>query len=281
MSAIGESIRRRHGGRRRPPQGPRPPLRWGRIALYGVLGALAAFGIGYALAVLALFPAPAAAAPGIAVPRLVGQDTFFARDALADRGLRLGNITQLPDPAAAVGTVVAQDALAGQQLRRGATVNLAVSSGPARAVLPNVAGYAAPRAAALLTALGFQVTQQLAPDATPAGRVVRLAPAPGIEYDLPAGILLTVSSGPPPPADTTAPTDSTAADSARTITPATGAAPAGAASAGAAPAPARPAPGAPPAPAGGPAPRSAPRDTTRHGAGAGVPGHGAGLVPGR
>ena len=211
-SAIGDSIRRRHGSPR--PTRPGDGVRWGRWVLIGLGGALAAFGIGYALAVLVLFPAPPAAAPGIVVPRIVGVDTTFATRTLAARGLRLGAVTPIPDPAAAAGMIVAQDALAGQQLRRGATVNVAVSSGPVHAVLPNVAGLGAARAQALLTALGFQVSQQTAQGNAPAGEVLRVEPAPGVAYDVPAQAVLIVSTGPPPP-DSTAAADSTvAADSA-------------------------------------------------------------------
>jgi serine/threonine-protein kinase len=181
------------------------------VVAYGLLGALLAFGLGYAVAVLLLFPAPADAAPGIVVPRLLGQDSAWAERALAARGLRLGTVTALPDPAAAAGQIVAQDALPGQQLRRGALVHVAVSSGAARATLPNVTGYTASRATALLSALGFQPTQQVVPGDLPAGRVVGISPAPGLEYDLPARVLLTVSAGPPAP-DTMPRADSAAAD---------------------------------------------------------------------
>ncbi len=209
-SLVGDSIRRRHGA---PKPVRRVDIRWGRVVLFAMGGALAAFGIGYLVAVFVLFPAPAAAAPGIVVPRLVGVDTSFATRTLAGRGLRLGTITAIPDPAAAAGLIVAQDALAGQQLRRGATVNVAMSSGPVQAVLPNVAGYAAPRAQALLTALGFQVSQQTAPGDAPAGQVLRTEPAGGLSYDVPAQVLLIVSTG-PPPVDSAAVADSIAADSA-------------------------------------------------------------------
>lgn len=216
---IGDSIRRRQGGARRPPRAERPPVRWARITLFGLLAGVAAFGIGYAVAVLLLFPAPAADEPGIAVPSLVGRDSLSAGSALGRLGLHLGAVTPLPDPAAAAGTIVAQDALAGQQLRRGGVVNVAVSSGPARAVLPNVSGYAASRATALLGALGFQVSQQQAPDPAPAGRVVRVSPGPGLEYELPASVLLTVSAGPPPPDTTLLPDSTAAADSGRATPP--------------------------------------------------------------
>lgn len=216
-SAIGDSIRRRHGSPR--PTRSAAGVRWGRVALIALGGVLAAFGLGYALAVLVLFPAPPEAAPGIVVPRVVGVDTTFAARTLAARGLRLGTVTAIPDASVAAGMIVAQDALAGQQLRRGATVNVAVSSGPVRTVLPDVTGLAAARAQALLTALGFQVAQQTSPGDRPAGEVLRVEPAAGVAYDVPAQATLIVSTGPPP--DSTAVRDSTAAaDSAATTPPA-------------------------------------------------------------
>lgn len=205
---VGESIRRRRSRRARTGGAPR---RWPRLLLISLAAAAVAFGLGYLLAVFVLFPAPPAATPGIVVPNLVGQDTVGAATQLAARGLRLGTVTGLPDPAVAPGAVVAQDALAGQQLRRGAQVNVAVSTGPVRATLPEVTGFPLARAAALLAALGFQATQQLVPAAAAAGTVVGVSPDPGGIYDVPAPVLLTVSSG-PPPQDSTAVPDSTRAD---------------------------------------------------------------------
>jgi hypothetical protein len=201
-STIGDSIRRRHGAA--PQRAPGQRLRWGRIALFGLGGAAVAFGLGYVLAVFVLFPAPPLSAPGIVVPRLLGQDTGYAGRVLAQARLRLGSVTEVPDPGTAAGAVVAQDALPGQQLRAGATVNVAVSSGAATAVLPDVTGYAAPRAAALLAALGFKVTQVSVPANAAAGLVAGISPQPGVAYDLPAQVILSVSAGPPPDTTTTA-----------------------------------------------------------------------------
>lgn len=209
-AAVGDSIRRRQRRPRPPRPDGRARRRWPRLLLMGLATAAVAFGLGYAVAVLFLFPAPAAAAPGIVVPSLVGQDTLGAARQLAARGLSLGTVTALPDPAVAPGGIVAQDALAGQQLRRGAEVNVAVSTGPARATLPDVTGFPVARAAALLAALGFQASQQAAPSPAAAGNVIAVSPAPGGVYELPAAVLLTVSSG-PPPQDSAAVADTAAA----------------------------------------------------------------------
>ncbi|HET9985133.1 MAG TPA: PASTA domain-containing protein [Longimicrobiales bacterium] len=170
--------------------------------------AAACFGVGYLLAVFVLFPAPEAPTDGVAVPKLVGQDSAYAAQALARLRLRVAEATPLPDPEAPAGIIVAQDPLPGQQLRAGDAVRIAISSGPPLATLPEVGGLAAARAQALLESLGFRVTQQVESALSPAGTVTRTDPRAGLPYTLPQDVRLFVSTGPPTqPVDTLPPAD--------------------------------------------------------------------------
>lgn len=185
---------------------PRP--RWRRMVGMAIAAAAAAFGLGYAVAVFVLFPAPEATTRGVAVPKLVGQDSAFAAQALARVQLRLGEATPLPDPDAPPGVVVAQDPLPGQQLPPGEAVRVAVSTGPAQATLPDVVGMSAARAQALLESLGFRVVPRVDSAFAPAGTVTRTEPRAEVPYELPQEVELFVSAGPPPqPQDTLAPVD--------------------------------------------------------------------------
>jgi beta-lactam-binding protein with PASTA domain len=205
---LGDSIRRR-----REPVGWRPigAVRWLGIAL---AAGLIAFGTGYAVATVILFPAPPENGAGIPVPALAGRRLEEAERQLREHGLEVGDVLELPHPDQPVGVVVAQSPLPGQQLRPGARVSLGVSSGPPRARVPDVAGLTAERAAALARMIGFQVSQREEESEAPVGTVIRVEPAPGTEHVVPAPLVLVVSSGPPLP-----PPDSAVADSLDTLVP--------------------------------------------------------------
>ncbi len=201
---LGDSIRRRRGGKgtgARPAPRRRRPRTWGgfpwrRWIVTGLAVTLAAFAIGYAFAVLVLFPAPPAPSDQVEVPRLVGGDAAAARTALEGGGLHLGETRTLPSDQPP-GTVLAQSTLAGQHLLPGASVDIAVATPPRPARVPPVEGLGADAAAALLQAAGLDAQQQtVASDAT-AGTVVRARPAPGSAVSRPGPVTLFVSQGPP------------------------------------------------------------------------------------
>ncbi len=171
---------------------------------------------GYAFAVLVLFPAPDVAAQGIAVPSLMGKSMSEAQAEIREIGLGTLDVTRLPHPTAAEGTVIAQSPLPGQQLRGGAPVEVAVSDGVPRVSVPNVIDFPADRAAALLTRLGLRVQRTDEPADAQAGRVIEQDPAPGTVVAVPARIVIRVSAGRPPVMDVDTSSAMHATDSART-----------------------------------------------------------------
>lgn len=204
---LGDSVRRRNPAKK--PRGAAPkkrasrrPQRW-KFWLPALAAAVAVpFAIGYLVAVLVLFPAPEVAAAGIAIPELVGLRVDEAEQRVRDAGLGGLDITQLPHPERPMGTVTAQAPLAGQQLRAGAVVRVAVSSGRPRAVVPDVVGFAGDRAAELLGRLGFEVIRREEESDEAQGRVLSVQPLPGSDRELPATVTITVSTGPLLPPDT-------------------------------------------------------------------------------
>jgi serine/threonine-protein kinase len=170
----------------------------GRKALLALGAILIPALIGYLLAVFLLFPAPDVAAQGIAVPSVVGKTVEDARAEVLAAGLGTLEITRLPHPDAAEDIITAQSPLAGQQLRDGASVRVAVSSGVPRVTVPNLADFPADRAAALLTRLGFRVQRNEEESEAEVGRVIRQDPAPGTVVAVPARVVIWVSSGPAP-----------------------------------------------------------------------------------
>jgi hypothetical protein len=195
---LGESLRRRQPKRRSSarPEGAGGRGRWKPLLWILPLALVVPFAIGYVLAVYVIFPPEQASGAGIPVPDLVGRSLLEARTDLSVAGLGDVEVTELPHPTEAVGIVIAQSPLAGQQLRPGAGVQVAVSGGRARVQVPDVQGFSAQRAEALLRRSGFQVQAATQESNVPAGRVIGTDPPGGEERILPATVTLLVSSGP-------------------------------------------------------------------------------------
>jgi serine/threonine-protein kinase len=195
---LGESVRRRLGRRaasKTEPETAAGGPRWNRRHWLAVLlGLTLPFGVGYLLAVAVLFPPPEVVAQGVEVPELLGKTEDEAAEILGVLGFAGPTVSRLPSPSAEEGIVIAQSPLPGQQLRPGAAVRVAVSSGPPRVTVPDVLGFPIERAASLLTRLGFEVQRVEEPSYTEAGRVIRVEPPPGTERQLPTRVTLTISA---------------------------------------------------------------------------------------
>jgi eukaryotic-like serine/threonine-protein kinase len=201
MTMLGDSVRRRQPKRRAPRQrgegGASGDRNWPRL-LAGVAAALLIpFLVGYVIAVYMLFPPAEESGAGAPVPDLNGRTAGEAQRDIVAAGLGDIEITELPHPDADAGTVIAQSPLPGQRLRPGSDVRIAVSSGPAQVMMPDVLGFSADRAASMLVRAGFTVTQSEQESPAAAGRVIRTEPEPGQPQVLPAEVTLIVSSGPP------------------------------------------------------------------------------------
>lgn len=163
-----------------------------------------AFGAGWAVAVFVIYPPPPPPADTAEVPDLVGRPLADARRILTERGLEVEETRELPHPSRPPGMVVAQSPLAGQQLRLGAGVRLAVSSGPSRARVPDLVGLPLGAVQSVLARAGFDIEVEEVFSTGPEGRVLEIFPLPGGEYALPERVTLTVSRRPVTPEDTLA-----------------------------------------------------------------------------
>lgn len=211
---LGDSVRRRQrGGRARANRSP-GERNWPRtLGLFAAALALP-FVVGYLIAVYVLFPpTEVVGTGGTPVPDLVGRTISEAHRDLVGVGLGDMPTTELPHPEVPEGIIVAQSPLPGQQLRSGSPVRVAVSSGRARVNLPDVLGFSAERADALLRRAGFEVQRSYLESPAPEGQVIRTEPQPGSMLALPALVVIVVSSGPPPEAEPGALPDSAAASS--------------------------------------------------------------------
>nr|MBP8297471.1 PASTA domain-containing protein [Burkholderiales bacterium] len=133
------------------------------------------------------------------VPNVIGLDQATATTTLVTAGLNAGAITPVGNPAPA-GQVLAQAPAAGASLLTGEAVALAVSTGPAPAVVPFVVGKQLSAATTQVEGLGFTVavTPQFS-NTIPVNQVMAQSPAAGtVLAPVPANpVTLTTSAGPP------------------------------------------------------------------------------------
>lgn len=192
---LGDSVRRRQPRRSAAGRAYGP-----RFWILSVLAALLVPGaLGYVVAAFFLFPKPdtEGSGMGIPVPALRGLSAVAAERALAQANLGRLQVTELPSGDTPEGEIIAQSPLAGQQLRAGAAVRVAVSTGAPRVKVPDVLGDAAERAEQTLRRAGLEVLRAESESPVAKGRVFAVDPAPGTEVRLPGRVTMRVSLGPP------------------------------------------------------------------------------------
>jgi len=149
VAARTSSPARADGDRRKLP----PGARW---ALWLVLGVAATGVAGYLVAALVFFPAPLLPNER-QVARVTGLNEAEARRDLERQGLLVEVAGREPNPNVPRGAVVWQDPPPGVAVPRGSTVQVALSAGEPRIVVPDVRGFDADFAQRMLTAIGLRV----------------------------------------------------------------------------------------------------------------------------
>jgi len=188
-----------------PPEAPAPqppPVPWWRLlrprhvlgAALGIAGL--GFLVGYLITVLIVFPSHDVAANLRDVPDLVGSSADEARRVLEAAGLSYEEESGLHHTAA-IGTVVAQEPLAGQMAQPASAVRVSLSLGPKLAPVPDVVGLGHTQAEIALTSAGYESEFVWVDAEADVGEVVDTRPAPGTPVQLPGRVQLIVSAGPP------------------------------------------------------------------------------------
>lgn len=164
------------------------------------VGALAAivigaFAIGYGVTALSF-----TSGAGIDVVTVPDVRTMTIPDAgrameRAELELALGD--SFPNAESPAGSILAQSPLPGQEVSRGTTVEVFVSTGAPRPTVPSVDGMPMNLATRALQAAGFDVLVQDTPGVAAVGAVVGTDPPAGTAVQLPASVRLWVSSSPP------------------------------------------------------------------------------------
>jgi serine/threonine-protein kinase len=131
------------------------------------------------------------------VPDLLDLPLLDAETLLRERGLQVGAVDSIQHPEVPGGTVLGQSPLPGQLALPGGTIELTVSLGPERRLVPDVTRLRADRALTMLRSTGFLVAVDSVESELPEGRIVATMPPSGTELALPSEVRLTVSLGPP------------------------------------------------------------------------------------
>ncbi|HEY3960494.1 MAG TPA: Stk1 family PASTA domain-containing Ser/Thr kinase [Solirubrobacteraceae bacterium] len=149
-----------------------------------------------ALVALALVLLPSTST--VTVPNVAGQTEQAASARLRRAGLSVA-ASQVSSTTVASGLVVSQAPSGGSRAKRGASVSIAVSSGPGSATVTNVEGLSAAQAVARLRKAGFAPTTKPEASATvAAGEAIATDPPAGSELKVGGAVTVLVSSGPAP-----------------------------------------------------------------------------------
>jgi eukaryotic-like serine/threonine-protein kinase len=134
--------------------------------------------------------AQAPAAP-IAVPQVAGMTQTDAITTLVKAGFKADVVSQ-SSGSVSVGTVISQDPVAGVTANSGSTVTINVSSGAARATVPDVIGVTQASAVNTLNAAGFRSRIVFQTGGGTVGNVVDQSPAAGARVAPGTTVVLTV-----------------------------------------------------------------------------------------
>ncbi|HSK47713.1 MAG TPA: PASTA domain-containing protein, partial [Coriobacteriia bacterium] len=130
------------------------------------------------------------------VPDMVGMTSEDATAALTSAGLRVGAVSEVETLSAPPGVVVAQSPIAGEDVRKESTVNLAVTSVPVVTV-PDLVGKSVSEANAELAIEGLRAgeVEHVFDDEVEAGQVTAQDPEAGTEVKVADSVDVTVSKG--------------------------------------------------------------------------------------
>ncbi|MHB8262355.1 MAG: Stk1 family PASTA domain-containing Ser/Thr kinase [Acidimicrobiales bacterium] len=140
----------------------------------------------------------------VTVPRIYGQSASSAEARLHAAGLHTGKISKTPDSHAPSGTVIRSIPAEGQQVSKGATVDLIVSSGKqptttTSAFVPGVVGDTLSTAESIIHSAGLRYNVNFIDSTSAANTVLKQAPAKGAQESRGSTIQLYVSNGTSPP----------------------------------------------------------------------------------
>ena len=154
------------------------------------------FLLGYLVIALVFFPGFGRKAI-VTVPDLTSRTAQQAERVLDRAGLEMVRGDTLPNPRIARGRVLMQTPLPGEEVARGTTVRIVLSTGPEMRQVPSIRGLSQPDAIGLLQRFGYRVGIRRVTDRRPEGTLLALTPAAGQPAAVGSVVTMTVSAGPP------------------------------------------------------------------------------------
>jgi beta-lactam-binding protein with PASTA domain len=168
-----------------------------RVLLKWVLAtAVACFVIGYVVITLLFFPGFGRSAI-VTVPDLTNRTAQQADRALDHAGLKMQRGDTMPNPRVARGRVLMQVPLPGEEVARGSTVRIVISTGPEMRQVPSIRGLSRADAIGLLQRFGYRVALRRVQNRSAEGTLVGLTPAAGQRAAVGSVVTITISAGPP------------------------------------------------------------------------------------
>jgi serine/threonine-protein kinase len=147
----------------------------------------------------------------VAIPAIYGQSISSAEAHLSAAGLKPGKVSRIPDSHAPSGTVIRTIPPERQQVSKGTTVELIVSSGEQPSVttstfVPSVTGDSLSTAESIIRSASLQYSANFIDSTLAANTVLRQTPSKGTKEPKGTTVQLYVSNGTsPPPAGVTVP----------------------------------------------------------------------------
>jgi serine/threonine-protein kinase len=129
------------------------------------------------------------------VPDLTGQTVAQATQLLKDGKFTLGTVTEAPSDAVPQ-TIISQTPAIGAEAKAGSAINVTISTGPAKAIVPAIKNLSLDEASRLLSEAGLKLgTKTLLESDAPVNQVLDSDPAEGTSVDSGSVVNVTISSG--------------------------------------------------------------------------------------
>jgi beta-lactam-binding protein with PASTA domain len=167
-----------------------------RLLKWVLISGVSFFVLGYVLMTLLFFPGFGRSAI-VTVPDLTGRTRGAAERVVERLGLEVQRGQPIPNPRMRRGRVLMQTPLPGEEVPRGSTVRIVLSSGPEMRQVPSIRGLARADAIGLLQRFGFQVAIRRIHHRSEENSLIGTLPEGGKQAPVGGRVVMVVSNGPP------------------------------------------------------------------------------------
>ncbi|GFP39150.1 PASTA domain-containing protein [Candidatus Hakubella thermalkaliphila] len=131
------------------------------------------------------------------IPTLIGLTIDEAKEELRKAELQLGSVSHAPSSSVAAGKIMRQSVDPGITVSKRSPIDVVVSQGVPKVIMPDVVGLSFEDAAAILDQYGLKYSREdRVDDGAPAGEIISQSSDPGTEVEKGTIVTLVVSLGP-------------------------------------------------------------------------------------